>query len=168
MLSIMLSVVDKFSDYQFVIAGAPSQVYEFYKPFLTTENVNFVSNKTYDLLSVSQAALVTSGTATLETALFKVPQIVCYKANRISYEIAKRIITLKFISLVNLIMDKEVVKELIQSDLNTKNLETELHKIISGNQRQEILNNYSILEQKLGGVGASTTTAEKIIKAIKK
>ena len=168
MLSIMLSVVDKFSDYQFVIAGAPSQEYDFYKQFLTTENVNFVSNKTYDLLSVSHAALVTSGTATLETALFKVPQIVCYKANRISYEIAKRIITLKFISLVNLIMDKEVVKELIQKELNTQNLETELNKIISGNQRQEMLSQYEILEQKLGGKGASEKTADLILNAIKK
>ena len=168
MLSIMLSVVDKFSDYQFVIAGAPSQEYDFYKQFLTTENVNFVSNKTYDLLSVSHAALVTSGTATLETALFKVPQIVCYKANRISYEIAKRIITLKFISLVNLIMDKEVVKELIQKELNTKNLETELNKIISGNQRQEMLSKYEILEQKLGRKGASEKTADLILNAIKK
>ena len=168
MLSIMLSVVDKFSDYQFVIAGAPSQEYDFYKQFLTTENVNFVSNKTYDLLSVSHAALVTSGAATLETALFKVPQIVCYKANRISYEIAKRIITLKFISLVNLIMDKEVVKELIQKELNTKNLETELNKIISGNQRQEMLSQYEILEQKLGGKGASEKTADLILNAIKK
>ena len=168
MLSIMLSVVDKFSEYQFVIAGAPSQDYEFYKQFLTTENVNFVSNKTYDLLSVSHAALVTSGTATLETALFKVPQIVCYKANRISYEIAKRIITLKFISLVNLIMDKEVVKELIQKELNTKNLELELNKIISGNQRQEMLSQYEVLEQRLGGKGASSTTADLIINAIKK
>ena len=168
MLSIMLSVVDKFSDYQFVIAGAPSQEYDFYKQFLTTENVNFVSNKTYDLLSVSHAALVTSGTATLETALFKVPQIVCYKANRISYEIAKRIITLKFISLVNLIMDKEVVKELIQKELNTKNLETELNKIISGNQRQEMLSKYEILELKLGGKGASEKTADLILNAIKK
>ncbi|SEQ12274.1 lipid-A-disaccharide synthase [Flavobacterium urocaniciphilum] len=168
MLSIMLSVVDKFSEYQFVIAGAPSQEYAFYQQFLTTENVNFVSNKTYDLLSVSHAALVTSGTATLETALFKVPQIVCYKANRISYEIAKRIITLKFISLVNLIMDKEVVKELIQNELNTKNLESELNKILSGTQREEMLTNYSILEQKLGGNGASQKTAEWIIKSIKK
>ena len=168
MLSIMLSVVDKFSDYQFVIAGAPSQEYDFYKQFLTTENVNFVSNKTYDLLSVSHAALVTSGTATLETALFKVPQIVCYKANRISYEIAKRIITLKFISLVNLIMDKEVVKELIQKELNSKNLESELNKIISGNQRQEMLSQYEILEQKLGGKGASEKTADLILNAIKK
>ena len=168
MLSIMLSVVDKFSEYQFVIAGAPSQEYEFYKQFLTTENVKFVSNKTYDLLSVSHAALVTSGTATLETALFKVPQIVCYKANRISYEIAKRIITLKFISLVNLIMDKEVVRELIQKELNTKNLEIELNKIISGNQREEMLSQYEVLEQKLGGKGASKKTAELIINAIKK
>ena len=168
MLSIMLSVVDTFSEYQFVIAGAPSQDYEFYQQFLTTENVNFVSNKTYDLLSVSHAALVTSGTATLETALFKVPQIVCYKANRISYEIAKRIITLKFISLVNLIMDQEVVKELIQSELQTKNLELELNKIITGKHRQEMLSQYEILEQKLGGVGASATTADYIIKAIKK
>ncbi|NHM00510.1 lipid-A-disaccharide synthase [Flavobacterium difficile] len=168
MLSIMLSVVDTFSEYQFVIAGAPSQDYEFYQQFLTTENVNFVSNKTYDLLSVSHAALVTSGTATLETTLFKVPQIVCYKANRISYEIAKRIITLKFISLVNLIMDQEVVKELIQSELQTKNLELELNKIITGKHRQEMLSQYEILEQKLGGVGASATTADYIIKAIKK
>ena len=168
MLSIMLSVVDKFSEYQFVIAGAPSQEFEFYQQFLTTENVKFVSNKTYDLLSISHAALVTSGTATLETALFKVPQIVCYKANRISYEIAKRIITLKFISLVNLIMDREVVKELIQKELNTKNLELELHTIISGNQREEMLSQYAILEQKLGGKGASSKTAELIIHTIKK
>jgi len=168
MLSIMLSVVAKFPDYQFVIAGAPSQEYSFYKSFLKTENVNFVSNKTYDLLSVSHAALVTSGTATLETALFKVPQIVCYKANKISYEIAKRIITLKFISLVNLIMDKEVVKELIQNKLNTDNLEIELHKILSGKSREIIQNEYEILEQKLGGKGASEKTANLIISAIKK
>ena len=168
MLSIMLSVVAKFPDYQFVIAGAPSQEYSFYKSFLKTENVNFVSNKTYDLLSVSHAALVTSGTATLETALFKVPQIVCYKANKISYEIAKRIITLKFISLVNLIMDKEVVKELIQNKLNTDNLEIELHKILSGKSREIIQNEYEILEQKLGGKGASEKTANGIISSIKK
>ena len=167
MLSIMLSVVAKFPDYQFVIAGAPSQEHSFYNSFLTTENVKFVSNKTYDLLSVSHAALVTSGTATLETALFKVPQIVCYKANKISYEIAKRIITLKFISLVNLIMDKEVVKELIQNELNTNNLEIELHKILSGKSREIIQNEYEILEQKLGGKGASEKTANGIISSIK-
>lgn len=103
MLGIMLSLVNDFDDYQFVIAGAPSQDYDFYKSFIKQDNVSFITNKTYDLLSISNAALVTSGTATLETALFKVPQVVCYKANAISYQIAKRIITLKFISLVNLI-----------------------------------------------------------------
>ena len=118
----MLSVVAKFPDYQFVIAGAPSQEYQFYKTFLTTENVKFVSNKTYDLLSVSHAALVTSGTATLETALFNIPEVVCYKGSYISYQIAKRIITLKYISLVNLIMDQEVVTELIQGECNKKRI----------------------------------------------
>ncbi len=97
MLSVMLSVTNDFKDYQFVIAGAPSQEFEFYKQFLTNKNVKFVSNKTYDLLSFATAALVTSGTATLETALFKVPEVVCYKGNWISYQIAKRIITLKYI-----------------------------------------------------------------------
>ena len=162
MLSIMLSVVDDFKEYQFVIAGAPSQDFAFYQQFLTTQNVKFISNKTYDLLSVAHAALVTSGTATLETALFKVPQVVCYKGSWISYQIAKRIITLKYISLVNLIMDKEVVKELIQEDLNSKNLKIELNKIIQGESRTQILEEYNLLEQKLGGTGASKKTAQLI------
>ena len=126
MLGVMLSLVNNFKDYQFVIAGAPSQDYDFYKRFIKQENVSYIPNKTYDLLSISNAALVTSGTATLETALFKVPQVVCYKANAISYQIAKRIITLKYISLVNLIMDREVVTELIQGGLNKKRLKKEL------------------------------------------
>ena len=167
MLEIMLSVSDDFTDYQFVIAGAPSQEYSFYQTFLKKKNVHFVANKTYDLLSHSHAALVTSGTATLETALFKVPEVVCYKGNRISYEIAKRIITLKYISLVNLIMDKEVVKELIQNDLNTKNLKAELQKILEPTYRQKLLQEYDVLEQKLGGDGASEKTAKLIVKAIK-
>jgi len=162
MLGIMLSLVNDFSDYQFVIAGAPSQEFEFYKPFIKQDNVNFISNKTYDLLSVSTAALVTSGTATLETALFKVPQVVCYKANAISYQIAKRIITLKYISLVNLIMDREVVTELIQGDLNTKRLKTELTKILTDDTRNKLFNDYYELEKKLGGKGASENTAKLI------
>ena len=122
MLSQMLSLTNDFSQYEFVIAGAPSLDKEFYATFLKDTNVKFIQNKTYDLLSFSRAALVTSGTATLETALFKVPQVVCYKANGISYQIAKRIITLEYISLVNLIMKKEVVKELIQDDFTKQNL----------------------------------------------
>lgn len=164
MLSVMLSLVNDYKEYQFVIAGAPSQDFEFYKTFINTDNVSFVTNKTYDLLSVAKAALVASGTATLETALFKVPQIVCYRGSNISYQIAKRIITLKFISLVNLIMDKEVVKELIQNDFNKKNLKSELDKIIEGDTRQELLSNYNILESKLGGAGASEKVAKLLYK----
>ncbi len=166
MLSIMLSVVDDFKDYQFVIAGAPSQDFLFYEKFLGNKNVKYISNKTYDLLSVATAALVTSGTATLETALFKVPEVVCYKGNWISYQIAKRIITLKYISLVNLIMDKEVVKELIQDELNKKNLSNELSKLLNPETRAVILKNYDVLENKLGGVGASEKTAKFIINDI--
>lgn len=164
MLSIMLSVADDFPDYQFVIAGAPSQDYEFYKQFLKNKNTHFVANKTYDLLSVAHAALVTSGTATLETALFKVPEIVCYKGGWISYQIAKRIITLKYISLVNLIMDREVVKELIQGEFNRSNLKKELKKILDPAHRQKLLKDYDLLEEMLGGSGASEKTAKLIFK----
>lgn len=163
MLSIMLSIITDFPEYEFVIAGAPSLEKNFYQSFLKEPNVGFISNKTYDLLSISHAALVTSGTATLETALFKVPQVVCYKANWLSYQIAKRIITLEYISLVNLIMKKEVVTELIQDNLNHKNLKTELQKIIAGPQRQAQLTAYQELEKTLGGKGASVKAAELIV-----
>lgn len=167
MLGVMLSLVEDFQDYQFVIAGAPSQDYDFYKSFIKQENVAFVSNKTYDLLSISHAALVTSGTATLETALFKVPQVVCYKANAISYHIAKRIITLKYISLVNLIMDREVVTELIQGELNKKRLKTELEAILDDNKRIQLFIDYYDLEKKLGGEGASKNAAKLIVESCK-
>jgi lipid-A-disaccharide synthase len=167
MLGVMLSLVNDFKAYQFVIAGAPSQDFSFYKPFIKQDNVAFISNKTYDLLSVSHAALVTSGTATLETALFKVPQVVCYKANPISYHIAKRIITLKYISLVNLIMDREVVTELIQGDLTTKRLTEELEKILNDDERIRLFIDYYDLEKKLGGKGASDTAAKLIVDSCK-
>lgn len=166
MLSVMLSLVDNYPNYQFVIAGAPSQEYAFYKPFITSKNVAFIANKTYDLLSVSYAALVTSGTATLETALFKIPQVVCYKGSAISYQIAKRIVTLKYISLVNLIMDKEVVTELIQKEFNKKRLKMELDKILDHTQRSKMFINYYELEKALGGPGASKKTAQLIYKSI--
>ncbi len=168
MLAVMLSLTEDFLDYEFVIAGAPSLDREFYEPFLKGKNVKFLNNRTYDLLSIATAALVTSGTATLETALFKVPQVVCYKANWISYQIAKRIITLKYISLVNLIMDKEVVKELIQDDLTKKGLKKELEKILTGNTRAAQLEAYSALIAKLGGEGASEKAANLIIENTKK
>ena len=168
MLSVMLSVVKDFPDYQFVIAGAPSQDYSLYEPFLKDQNVKFISNKTYDLLSHSTAALVTSGTATLETALFKVPEVVCYKGSWASYQIAKRIITLKYISLVNLIMDQEVVTELIQEKCNTKNIKLELQKLLHPEHRKKLLSEYEKLEQKLGGIGASQKTAALIIRSLTK
>ena len=166
MLSVMLSVVTDFPDYQFVIAGAPSQEFSFYEQFLNGKNIKFVSNKTYDLLSNSHAALVTSGTATLETALFKVPEVVCYKGGWISYQIAKRILTLKYISLVNLIMDEEVVTELIQDECNQKRIKEELSKLLEENHRKILLEKYNELEQKLGGIGASEKTASSIISEI--
>ncbi|WP_370477034.1 lipid-A-disaccharide synthase [Tamlana flava] len=166
MLSVMLKMVDKYPDYQFVIAGAPSQDYSFYEPFIKSKDVKFISNKTYDLLSISMAALVTSGTATLETALFKVPQVVCYKGSAISYQIAKRIITLKFISLVNLVMDREVVTELIQDDFNKKRLQTELDNILNSEKRKKMFLDYYELEKALGGRGASEKTAKLIYESI--
>ena len=168
MLSVMLSLVNDFTEYQFVIAGAPSQDYNLYKPFITTKNVHFISNRTYDLLSVSTAALVTSGTATLETALFKVPQVVCYKGSWLSYQIGKRVVNLEYISLVNLIMDKEVVTELIQNNFNTKRLKKELNTILDGYERTKFFLSYYELEKKLGGKGASEKTAQLIFKSIKK
>ncbi|QYA25288.1 lipid-A-disaccharide synthase [Gramella sp. MT6] len=162
MLKVMLSITSDFEDYQFVIAGAPSQEEEFYQTFMKKSNIKLIMNKTYDVLGISHAALVTSGTATLETALFKVPEVVCYKGSYISYHIAKRIINLDYISLVNLIMDREVVKELIQNEFNAKNLKIELKNILDEKKRKKIFGDYFELEQKLGGKGASKKTAELI------
>lgn len=168
MLSVMLSVVGSYHQYQFVIAGAPSLGYDFYKQFIKEENVHFVTGKTYDLLSHAHAALVTSGTATLETALFNVPEVVCYRGNWISYQIAKRVISLKYISLVNLIMDAPIVTELIQGKLNTKNLKTELEKLLNPEHRAKLLKDYKILREKLGYEGASERTASLIVSSMMK
>lgn len=166
MLGVMLSVCKHFKDYQFVIAGAPSQPKAFYAPFLQNQQVHFVANQTYDLLSHASAALVTSGTATLETALFKVPEVVCYKGSWVSYQIAKRIITLRYISLVNLIMDAPVVTELIQNEFNTENLKRALEKILTAEHRSKLLQDYDALEVKLGGLGASEKTAQLIVRSL--
>ena len=165
-LPLMLSVKENFKDYQFVIAGAPSLDYSFYKQFIKDSQVKFISNKTYNLLSSSHAALVTSGTATLETALFKVPEIVCYKANFISYYIGRMLIKIKYISLVNLIMDREVVTELIQGEFNKERITEELNKIVKGNSRDEMLTNFDELTTMLGGEGASEKAAKLMIKYI--
>lgn len=163
MLTQMLKMSPKFPDHQFVIAGAPGQDAAFYQKFLTDEDIALVENKTYDLLSVATAAIVTSGTATLETALFKVPEVVCYKGNEISYQIGKRLVNVKYISLVNLILDKEVVTELVQDDFNEANLENELFKILDFKHREAMFKEYYELERALGGKGASDKTAKLII-----
>lgn len=163
LLTEMLSVTNNYPQYQFVIAGAPGQEADFYKQFIKSNNCSFIFRETYALLNVAHAALVTSGTATLETALFKVPQVVLYKGSPISYAIAKRIIKLRYISLVNLIMDADVVVELIQSDCNAKRIEQEFLKITEGASRAKMLRNYDLLIDKLGGKGASMQTAKAII-----
>lgn len=166
-LPIMLSVRSHFPEYDFVVAGAPSMDISFYKSIIGDDAVKIVSGKTYDVLRASDAALVTSGTATLETALLGIPEVVCYKGSTISYHIAKRLIKVKYISLVNLIMDREVVKELIQHELNTKNLVRELHALLHDEARAERLReDYRQLNELLGNSGASEKTAILMLKTL--
>ncbi len=164
-LPIMLEVAKSFPDYQFVVAKAPGQEDSFYEPFLQPyPNVSTVSNQTYQLLSNAAAAIVTSGTATLETALFKVPEVVCYKTSNISYAIGKKLVKIKFISLVNLIMDKLIVKELIQDELTTKNLVEELSDLLNNEARKKQLqDDYALLWNKLAAGGNASKTAAEII-----
>jgi lipid-A-disaccharide synthase len=164
-LPIMLSVAPHFPQFEFVVAKAPGQEDYFYEPFMLGQpNVRVVKDSTYALLMQSSAALVTSGTATLETALFGVPEVVCYKGSNISYQIAKRLVKIKFISLVNLIMDKEIVKELIQDELNTNNLVKELNMLLNNTNQQENLKmEYSKLYQLLSAGGHASQNATSLI-----
>jgi lipid-A-disaccharide synthase len=164
-LPIMLEVSKTFPQYQFVLAKAPALEDEFYAGFMQHyTNVASVRNKTYELLMQSKAALVTSGTATLETALFGVPEVVCYKGSNISYQIAKSLIKIKFISLVNLIMDKPVVKELIQNDLTVENLKQELSLLLfNETKQQQLRKDYEDLKHILSAGGNASANAAKII-----
>lgn len=165
MLPLMLEMNTHFSEHQFVVAAAPSQDRSFYEGIIgKREGIQIVENRTYDLLSISTAAMVTSGTATLETALFKVPEVVCYKGNFLSYSIARQLVKVDYISLVNIIMGREIVKELIQADFNKKLLKEELGKLLTNSAyRAEMLNNFEQLIEKLGSGGASQTAAKKIV-----
>ena len=166
-LPVMLEVSRFFPDLQFVVAQAPGQESAFYDSLLAPyPNVSSVSNQTYALLLQSQAACVTSGTATLETALFGVPEIVCYKGSTISYQIARRLIRVKYISLVNLIMDKLVVKELIQDDLTPENLRRELDDLLhNDNRRRQLNEDYQALKELLSKSGhASANAAASILR----
>ena len=164
-LPVMLEVAKSFPEYQFVVAQAPGLDDAFYTPFLSAyQNVSTVRNQTYDLLLKASAALVTSGTATLETALFGVPEVVCYKGSNISYQIAKRLIKIKYISLVNLIMDKLVVKELIQDEMTTANLVKELSLLLSDDSRKkELQKDYAALKELLSAGGNASAKAAKSI-----
>ena len=170
MLTVMLDVVKQFPNYQFVIACAPSLPVSFYKSIIGDKaNVRLVLNRTYQLLQLSSAAVVTSGTATLETALLDVPEVVCYKANKISYIIARQLAKVKYICLVNLIMDRLVVKELIQNDMTADNIRDELKSLLTNQKRQKkLLEDYEELKYILGNSGASDRAAETIISYVKK
>jgi lipid-A-disaccharide synthase len=164
----MLGVLNDFPDYQFVIAGVGAVNKSFYKEIIGTKDVKLSYGKTHDLLHNAAAALVTSGTATLETALLNVPEVVCYKGSYISYLIARQLIKVKYISLVNLIMDREVVKELIQVDLNKENIRRELEGLLfDSKKREKIFADYEALRQILGGHGASEKAARLILSYLK-
>ena len=168
MLDLMLTVQPHFPDYQFVIAGVKNLPSSLYEPYEVRENVSVVYEATYDLLTVSEAALVTSGTATLETALLNIPEVVCYKTSGFSYAVAKKLIRVPFISLVNLIMEKEVVRELIQDELNEKQLVSELKGILkNGDKRKTQLDNYAILHERVGGSGASERTGGLMVRYLR-
>jgi lipid-A-disaccharide synthase len=164
----MISIVPDFPDFQFVVAAAPSVPIELYQSIIKSEqSIILVQNQTYPLLNAAHAALVTSGTATLETALFEVPQVVCYKTGPIFYWIVRQIIKIPFISLVNIIMGRKIVEELIQGKLNRYDLKKELHKILDTEQRKTISVEYAELRKKLGKKGAADRTSKLIISSLK-
>ena len=165
-LPLMLSAVKDFENYQVLVLGAPAQDALFYERFLEKhKKAKIVFGATYKILSIAEAALVTSGTATLETALFKVPQVVCYKGSAISYHIAKRLIKVDYISLVNLILNKESVRELIQKECTPEKIKQELTMVLpNGNKREMILSDYQELHDLLGKGGASKKLANLILK----
>lgn len=163
MLPVMLKMIHLFPEYEFIIAGAPSVSERFYRSLLQDVSVRLIFNQTYPLLLAAKAAIVTSGTATLETALHDVPLMVCYSGNSWSYHLAKRLVKVRYISLVNLIADKPMVKELIQQEMNESNMREELGRILNDDDyRNEMLRNFKHLKALLGEKGASQRAAERI------
>ncbi|MDD4684384.1 MAG: lipid-A-disaccharide synthase [Bacteroidales bacterium] len=167
-LSIQMTLIEKFPDFDFVIAGLQTHKEEFYRKYMDGKDVKIIYNQIYSILSVSYAAIVCSGTATLETALFNVPEVVCYKGNPISFAIGKMLVKLKYVSLVNLILDRPAVVELLQKDWNEENLEKEFRRIVyDEGYRTEIDMNYSNLKIILGEAGASNKIAKSIVNLLK-
>jgi len=168
MLPDMLLITEAFPEYQFVISGAPGFTKKDYEPYLKNKKIPVIFNHTYDLLQHAHSAIVTSGTAALETALFKVPQIVVYKTQKWQYEIGKRIVKIAYFSLPNLIMQREIIKELLQYDFNPDKLKTKLLQINHGEKREKILKDYRQLQQILGNKQASEKAADIIINLLNK
>jgi lipid-A-disaccharide synthase len=165
----MLKTVDRFPGYQFILAGVKNIPDELYFKIIGNLPVRLIKEKTYEILYVADAALVTSGTATLEAALYDVPQVVCYKGDFFSMLIAWMVIKVKYISLVNLIMNSEVVKELVQYDLKEKALLTELKAILPGGEKREkLLSDYEVLKNILGSAGASGRIAHEMVAELTK
>ena len=165
----MMKMVDHFPGYQFVLAGVKNIPDELYIKIIGNSPVKLIKEKTYEILYASEAALVTSGTATLEAALHGTPQVVCYKGDFFSMLIAWMVIKVKYISLVNLIMGSEVVKELVQYDLTENALLTELKAILPGGaKREKLLSDYELLKSKLGSAGASCRIAREMVASLKK
>ncbi len=163
----MLKALESFNEYQILIACAPSIDIEYYNSIINdNSNVRLIKDDTYNLLNLSHVSVVTSGTATLETALFNIPQVVCYKSSWLSYRIAKWLIKVKYISLVNLILNKESVKELIQNNLNDNNLRKEITNLLEESNRNSIFSDYMRLKELCGGEGASKITANQMLKTI--
>lgn len=163
----MVSVANSLPDYQFVVAGMDHVPDKIYRDIIGLVPVTVIYKKTYDLLAVAEAALVTSGTATLEAALFDVPQIVCYKTSALTYRIGKMLVKVRFLSLVNLIMDREVVRELIQTDLNQMSLYRELQGIIRTGHKHDIIRaDYKQLRRMLGDTGASARIASDMVEKL--
>jgi lipid-A-disaccharide synthase len=164
MIPEMMTLVPHFQGYQFIIAGAPSFNLDTYKPFINQLNVKVIFGQTYDLLKHSTAAVVTSGTATLETALFDIPEVVVYKMHQLTWDIGHHFVKPKFISLVNIIIDREIVKEILQIDLPGRT-KAELEKILNDETyKTQMLENYKEMQKILGGPGASKKTAAQIVK----
>ena len=165
----MLKVARKFPDYQFIVAAAPSLEKDIFEKHIRNEDVKLIYNQTYMILKYSEAAIVTSGTATLETAILNIPELVCYKGDHFSYQIAKRFVKVDYISLVNLVMQKEVIKEFIQYDMTVENISRELKLILEDKgYRNTMLSEFEHLRTALGGKGASERTAKIIVEILKK
>lgn len=164
----MAELAGRFPDYQFVVAGVSWLERSLYEEILDGTGIGFVENQTYALLAHSEAAVVTSGTATLETALIGTPEVVCYRTNRLSYIVGRMFIKGKFISLVNLIMDRETVRELIQGDMNMENATAELAAILPGGAKREAMEeDFRLLRDKVGGSGTSDRVAARMVEELK-